>query len=162
MKVLAALFSALVLGCLLAAPTSNATRPDRFFLPQVDTVITDVCSFDVDLHVIRNNEYETLFDDGHFIISGALVVRLTNLSDPTNSMVLNVPGPGHFTPGDDGSLTLRAVGPWLFWWTADQLYPGSPAMFLFSSGHSTATFNADGTIDFEAARNSTDICAALS
>jgi hypothetical protein len=162
MKALAALFSALVFGALVAVPTAGSTRPDRSFLPNADTVITDVCSFDVDLHVVQNNEYVTTFSDGHFIVTGALMVRLTNLSDPTHSMIMNIPGPGIFTPGDDGSLTLRAVGPWLFWFTADQLYPGSPAIFLFSRGNSTLSFDANGTGTFAPSRNSTDICAALS
>lgn len=161
MKGLAALFSALVLGVLVAAPTAGSTRPDRFFLPNADTVISDVCSFDVELHVIQNNEYVTVFSDGHYIITGALMVQLTNLSDPTNSMVLNIPGPGIVTPTADGGLVVRAEGPWLFWFTADQLYPGSPAILLFSRGHSTLTFNADGTGTFVPARNSIDVCAAL-
>jgi hypothetical protein len=162
MKALAALFSALVFCALVAVPTAGSTRPDRTFLPNVDTVISDVCSFEVDLHVIQNNEYITTFSDGHFIVTGTLMVRLTNLSDPTNSIVFNIPGPGIFTPGDDGSLTLQAVGPWLIWFTADQRYPGSPAIFVFSRGRSTITFNADGTIALEQAPNSIDVCAALS
>src|SRR5919204_116202 len=131
-----ALFGALVLASLLLASTAGATRPDRFFLPADDSVISGVCSFDVDLHVIQNNEYITVFSDGHFIVTGALMVRLTNLSDPTNSMVLNIPGPGIFTPTSDGGLVLRAVGPWLFWFSADDLYPGSPPIFLFTRGQS--------------------------
>lgn len=161
MKAFAALLGALVLGCLLAA-TAGATRPERFFLPTEDTVISGPCSFDVGLHVIQNNEYETLFEDGHFIITGALRVSLTNLSDPSKSTVLNIPGPGIFTPTSDGGLVVRAVGPWLFWFSADDLYPGSPPIMLFTRGQSTLSFDASGTGTFVPARNSIDICAALS
>jgi hypothetical protein len=161
MKAFAALFSALVFGALVVVPTAGSTRPDRSFLFNADTVISGPCSFEVELHVLQNNEYITVFSDGHFIVTGALMVRLTNLSDPSNSMVLNIPGPGIFTPTPDGGLVLRAEGPWLFWATADQLYPGSPAFFEFTRGLSTLTINPDGTGTFVPARNSIDICAAL-
>jgi hypothetical protein len=162
MKALAALFCALVLGCLLAAPTASGTRPERFFVPNEDTVLSNVCSFEVGLHVIQNNEYQTVFSDGHFIVTGVLTVRLTNLSDPTNSMVLNISGPGIFTPTEDGGLVLKAQGPWLFFFAPDDLYPGSPAIFLYSRGQSTLSFDASGVGTFAPARNSIDLCAALS
>jgi hypothetical protein len=162
MKAFAALFSALVLGCLCAAPTASATRPFRDFVPNADTVISGVCSFEVELHVIQNNEYALVFDDGHVIVTGLLTVRLTNLSDPTKSIVLNISGPGTFTPTADGGLVLSADGPWLFFFMADDLYSGSPAIFVFSRGHSTLSFDGSGTGTFTPARNSTDICAALS
>jgi hypothetical protein len=162
MKAFAALFSALVLGCLLVVPTAGGTRPERTFLPAEDTVISGVCSFDVGLHIIQNNEYVTVFADSHYIINGVLTVELTNLSDPTKSSVLNISGPGHVTPTPDGGLVLRAVGPWLFFFAADDLYPGSPAMMLFTRGQSTQVVNPDGGGTFQPGRNSIDMCAVLS
>lgn len=162
MKAFAALFSALVLGYLCVAPTASATRPFREFVPNADTVISGVCSFEVELHIIRNNEYALIFDDGHVIVTGLLIARLTNLSDPTNSTVLNISGPGTFTPTADDGFVLSAEGPWLFWFMADQLYPGSPAIFVFSRGHSILSFDGSGTGTFSPARNSIDMCAALS
>jgi len=162
MKAFASLLGALVLGCWLLAPTAGSTRPERTFLPAEDTVISGICSFDVGLHIIQNNEYVTVFADGHYIINGVLTVQLTNLSDPTKSTVLNISGPGHVTPTPDGGLVLRAVGPWLFFFAADDLYPGSPAIMVFARGQSIQVVHPDGSGTFEPAHNSTDLCAALS
>jgi hypothetical protein len=161
MRGLVALFGALVLGTLLIAPTASATRPERFFVPQEDTVFTEICSFDVGLHIIQNNAYVTIFSDGHFVTTGVVRVELTNLSDPTKSTVLNISGPGFFTPTPDGGLLLRAEGPWLWVFAADDLYAGSPAIMLFTRGLSTLTFDPTGRGTFMPARNSIDLCAAL-
>jgi hypothetical protein len=57
---------------------------------------------------------------------------------------------------------LRAVGPWLFFFAADDLYPGSPAIMVFTRGPSIQVVNPDGSGTFQRGRNSTDMCAALS
>jgi hypothetical protein len=52
------------------------------------------------------------------MITGMLKVRLTNLEDPTRSIVLNIPGPGSF---DESGLT--ATGPCLFCFLPAPLFP---------------------------------------
>jgi hypothetical protein len=54
------------------------------------------------------------------------------------------------------------VGPWLFFFAADDLYPGSPAIMVFTRGPSIQVVNPDGSGTFQRGRNSTDMCAALS
>jgi hypothetical protein len=44
--------------------------------------------------VLVNNEFITTFTSGRQIVTGRLVVRLTNLSNPSKSLVLQINGPG--------------------------------------------------------------------
>ena len=161
MKALAALFSALVLGCLLAAPNASGTRPDRFFLPAEDFVISGSCGFDVGVHTLQNNEYMTVFENGRSLVTGVLKERLTNLSDPSKSIDVNVSGPGTFTPTPDGGFVLRAEGRWLFWFAAGDLGAGSPAILVLTSGLTIASVDGSGNISFAPSRNTRDLCAAL-
>jgi hypothetical protein len=137
----------------LLAPTAGADPPTREFVPASDFTISGSCSFDVGVHVVANNEYGITFANGATLITGALKFTLTNLSDPSKSITLNIPGPGLFTVTSDGGLRIDARGPWLFF------YPG---VLLYSTGHSTVTVSASGVIALsQQGGTSTDICAVL-
>ncbi|MBA2757323.1 MAG: hypothetical protein H0U37_07770 [Chloroflexi bacterium] len=86
------------------------------------------------LTILVNREYGTAFIDGRVIITGRLVIRVTNL-DTTKSVVLNASGPGHIDR--DGTFTAEgrylAFGP-----TIDglNLYTGHRDYFTaVGSGH---------------------------
>ena len=88
------------------------------------------------------------------LVTGALKMTLTNLSDPIKSITLNIPGPGLFTATDDGGLRIDARGPWLFF------YPG---VLLYSIGNSVFTISAAGEVVSleQVGGTSTDLCAVL-
>jgi hypothetical protein len=76
------------------------------------------CDFPVMLEVLVNRERTITFlnDQGGLerqLIVGAFSYRLTNVTTET-SREFTIPGPGTFTPNPDGSLTLVARGPWIF------------------------------------------------
>ncbi len=162
MKRVCVFIGAIVLATLALAPAATAVQPERFFLPAADTVLSGPCAFDVGLEILSNKEFVTVFSDGHFLITGVFKVRLTNLSDPSKSMDVNISGPGAFTPTPDGGLIIEAHGKWLFWFFPGNLGPGSPGMLLLTNGLTTEVFDGNGDIvSFKPARNTTDACAAL-
>jgi hypothetical protein len=107
----------------------------------------------VAVHVVANKEYGIIFANGATLVTGALKVELTNVTDPTKSIVLNVPGPGLYTVSGDGALTIDARGPWLFF------YPG---VLLYATGHNTFSISAGGQFTLEQlGGTSLDICSVL-
>ncbi|HUF75776.1 MAG TPA: hypothetical protein VMM35_05825 [Longimicrobiales bacterium] len=150
-----------VLSGLVLVPAATADKPERFFLPSEDFVFS--CpSFDVSIEFLENNEYSTVFSDGRFLITGKLKIRLTNLSDPGNSMDANISGPGVITETSDGGFQLTAWGIWLFWFFPGDLGPGSPGTMLLTKGLASATIDGTGNLaSFTPARNTTSLCPAL-
>jgi hypothetical protein len=141
-----ALLSALV-------PSAAAEKPVREFLPASDFTISGSCPFDVGLHIVQNNAYAITFSDGATLITGALKIRVTNLSDPSKTLDLNIPGPGLYTFSEDGGLTIDAKGPWVFF------YPG---VLVYTTGH--VIFSVSGAGVFSLAQQGgtmTDLCAVL-
>jgi hypothetical protein len=152
----------LLLGTLALAftlvPAAGANPPTKTPLPAGDFTISDACAFEVQVEILSNGEFAINFANGTAISAGQLKVRLTNLSDPSKTITLNISGPGRLI--DDGA-TLVADGPWLFYLYPGQLSPGSPGMLLLTVGRDILTANADGTQTFTPAANTTDLCAAL-
>ena len=99
---------ALMAALFVLVPTAGADPPTREFIPAADFTISGSCSFDVGVHVVANKEYGITFANGATLATGALKMTLTNLSDPSKSITLNVPGPGLFTATSDGGLTIDA------------------------------------------------------
>ena len=99
-------------------PVAGAEAPVREFVPASDFTISGSCAFDVALHIVGNKEYGITFSNGATLVTGSLKVTLTNVSDPTKSITLNIPGPGLNTVSGDGTFTLDARGPWLFFYPA--------------------------------------------
>ena len=72
-----------------AHASAVADPPTREPLPAPPTLtIIGSCAFDVQLDVLVNKELTTTFTSGRQVITGRLVVRLNNLSDPSKSLVL--------------------------------------------------------------------------
>ena len=122
--------AALAIFAAITVPVATASRPVIEPLPAEDfTIPADICGFEVAADVLANNTKAIMFGDGRTMITGALKVRLTNLDDPTRSIVLNIPGPGTF---DESGLT--ATGPWLFFFLPGELGEGSPAILAYTTG----------------------------
>jgi hypothetical protein len=133
--------------------TAGADPPTREFVPASDFTISGSCSFDVGVHIVANKEYAITFANGTTLVTGALKVTLTNLSSPSKSITLNIPGPGLYTATSDGGLRLDARGPWLFF------YPG---VLLYTTGRSIFTVSGSGVLSLnQQGGTSTDLCAVL-
>jgi hypothetical protein len=159
-KTAAFLGALLLLTGLLLIPTAGATPPYREFA-QADDFVSHGCGFDVAVHIVRDDEYFTFFADGSALLTGANTEQLTNLSDPSKSIVFNVSGPGRFTPTADGGFVLGSRGHWLFFFAPGMLGPGSPGLIDYSSGPATISVDAAGHQTYDPARNTLNVCAAL-
>jgi hypothetical protein len=148
-----ALLAATFVGA-LAVGAATAAPPERE--PEIfeDFVLEDVCSFPVDVAFIANKERLTFFSDGRVHVSGKLVVRLTNLDDPTNVLTLNISGPALLAP--DERFFGRSLNP---------LFPtdaGGPGL-IFTTGRLDIVRAEDGSIiEFTPRSSAVDVCAALS
>jgi hypothetical protein len=98
-----------VAAALLVPGVAVADKPIREGLPAEDFTIQGSCAFDVDLQVLVNKEFITTFSDGRQLITGRLVVRLTNV-ETGKSIDLNISGPVFITPHEDGSVTFELNG----------------------------------------------------
>jgi hypothetical protein len=128
-------------------PVAGAEAPVREFVPASDSIISGSCAFDVAVHIVANTEYGITF------FTGALKLTLTNVSDPTNSITLNIPGPGLNTVSGDGTFTIDARGPWLFF------YPG---VLSYVTGYNTFTVSPSGEFTLEQRGGaSLDLCSVL-
>jgi hypothetical protein len=135
------------------APTAGADPPTREFIPASDFTISGSCSFDVGVHIVANKEYGITFANGATLVTGMLKLTLTNLSSPSRSITLNIPGPGLSTATSDGGVLIDARGPWVFF------YPG---VLLYSIGHSILSISASGVFSLsQQGGTSTNLCTVL-
>jgi hypothetical protein len=161
------LVATLALPVLLAtwqASPAAASPPTREPLPAGPLILTDVCSFDVQVTVPVNGEYLTTFYDRNGdvtmqLITGALRVTLTNLSTSYETTV-NIPGPGRIMFNPDGSGRFSGTGPWLQWGELNDLL--SWPSLAFVHGNYTFDFDSNGEITgVNSHGNVIDMCAAL-
>jgi hypothetical protein len=123
--------AALMLVAAVAVPVAAADKPVIEPVPAEDfTIPASVCGFEVMVEFLTNKEKAITFGDGSTLITGALSVRLTNVVDPTRSIVLNIPGPGRF----EASGAVTGTGPWLFFFLPGDLGEGSPPMLAYTTG----------------------------
>jgi hypothetical protein len=123
--------AALMLVAAIAVPVAAADKPVIEPLPAEDfTIPASICGFEVTVEILTNNGKAITFGDGRTMITGALSARLTNVDDPTRSIVLNIPGPGTF----DASGVLTATGPWLWFFLPGDLGEGSAALLAYTTG----------------------------
>jgi hypothetical protein len=137
MRRAATTFAMLALLAMIVVPVAAANKPTREFVPAPSefTLDASICGFDVLVEVLTNKQYAITFSNGMTTVAGALKVRVTNLDDPTQSVVLNIPGPGFF----DESGVLTATGPWFFFFFPGDLGPGSPVFSPTPSAWSGST-----------------------
>lgn len=148
---LAVLTVALLAGNASADPNPNSGRVPVTALP--DDVFTGVCPFPVLVETLAIKEYSKTHKNGVEIITGRLVVRVTN-TETGESRVYNISGPGQITR--DGALETDVfLGRAL-------LFDPSFGM-LVTSGRVVATFNIEtGEFNIVSRRGQVeDVCATL-
>jgi len=74
-----------------------------------------ICDFSVGYTIVQNNEYTLTYVDAsgnrvRSLTQGRLVVTFANASNGSQSMTLNISGPGLTTYNADGSLTIIFLG----------------------------------------------------
>jgi len=98
---------------LLAPGAANAT-PGRTYLPFQPGVVSECGQFAVSVEPVVNKQYQTVqaLADGSVIthVTGDLVLRFTNLTDPTKSVVRDSPGPYTVRIYPDGTGTFTSIG----------------------------------------------------
>ena len=157
----------LVVGALCPA-TAGAAPPVP--VPAFEGTLTGICSFDVQLTVVRQNEFiihETVGPDGTIYdqYAGNLVVEVTNL-ETGKSLTYNISGPGTFWQNPDaGTFGGQLYGPNLLW-TAPENLPDDPAgvpALSYTTGPVSFTVDANSgkTISYSHRGRTTDVCAAL-
>ena len=147
----------------ILAPVATADPPEHIPLPGSDPfVIEGSCDFPVLLEEVANRTKLTIFSDGRELVTGQLKVRLTNLDDPSNSLVLNISGPGVTTPSDDGGFRLKATGAWLFFFAPGDLGEGSPGMMFTTHGQARLVVTGEGEMSYELlSGRQSDVCPRL-
>lgn len=155
MRRAATTFAMLALLAMIVVPVAAADKPTREFVPVPSefTLDASICGFEVLVEVLTNKQYAITFSNGMTTVVGALSFRLTNLDDATQSIVLNIPGPGFF----DESGVLTATGPWLFFFLPGDLGPGSPGVLAYTVGR----VRIDETGFHLLAGRQVDVCAEL-
>jgi hypothetical protein len=141
--------------------TASADPPSRQPNDLGSSRFSGLCTFDVQIDILVNNEYATTFASGQIagqtLITGALQVRVTRLLDglPTNKSVdLNVPGPIQVLA--NGGVV--SVGPSL--WTFTDAQPGLPRLAV-TYGRLEAVFDPTFRVTRVTGRV-VDVCALLS
>jgi hypothetical protein len=149
---LTAVLAAMV-GAAVLVTAALAERPSREPLPAPSTfTISGSCTFDVRADVLVNKEFATTFTSGKQIVTGRLVIRLTNLQDPSKSVVLNVSGPGIEDLSNPQVFNLSG--------TSLIFFPGTLAL---TKGPVSVTFDENGNITSftETSAAAVDLCAVL-
>lgn len=143
---------AVILSSAILAPAALADKPTTEPLPSPSFFISGSCSFDVQLDILVNKEFITTFTSGKQIITGRLVVRVTNLSDPTKSAVLQVSGPGIEDLSDPSTFNLSGTSLIFF-----------PGVLALTHGPVSLTFDASGNVTSftQTSASSVDMCAVL-
>jgi hypothetical protein len=144
---------AAILSSALVVPAALADKPTREPLPAPPSfTISGSCSFDVQADVVVNKEFITTFTSGKQIITGRLVVRVTNLDNPSKSLVLQVSGPGIEDLSNPSTFNLSGTS--LFY---------GPGALLLTRGPVSVTFDESGnpTSFTQTSASSVDLCAVL-
>jgi hypothetical protein len=134
-----------------ADPNPNSGRVPVEIPP--DITVTDVCRFPVAIHVDINKEFSKEHKNGVTIITGRLVVTITN-TETGESVSYNISGPVHIT-SQDGLETQVFLGRSLLF---------TPELgMLVTSGRAVTTFNPEtGEFTLVSHRgHAEDVCATL-
>jgi hypothetical protein len=144
---------AVVLTSGLAAPAALADKPIKEPVPAPPFLtVTGSCSFDVRIDFLANKEFSKTFTSAKQIITGRLVVRVTNLEDPSNSRVLNISGPGKEDISDPSTFNLSGSSLVFF-----------PGVLVLTHGPVSLTFDEDGNVTSftQTSQSSVDLCRVL-
>jgi hypothetical protein len=144
---------AALLTSALLVPAALADKPIKESLPAPPfATISDSCAFDVRVDFLVNKEFIKVFTSGKTLITGRLVVRVTNLDNPSKSRVLNISGPGKDDLADPSTIHLSGSSLVFF-----------PGVLLLTHGPVTLTIDADGNVTSftQTSASSVDVCALL-
>jgi hypothetical protein len=144
---------AAILTSALLVPAALADKPIREPLPAPPFfLVTDSCSFAVRIDVLVNKEFITTFTSGKQLGTGRLIVRVTNLDDPSKSRVLNVSGPAKSDLADPSTVPLSGSSLIFF-----------PGVLRLTHGPVSLTIDADGNVTSftQTSASSVDLCALL-
>jgi hypothetical protein len=137
------------LGALIAGlavcSTASSAAPAVIPVNNTDTLIQNVCSFDVLAHITSDKEFFRFFSGGQILPTGVLKVTMTNLST-NRSLAYNVSGRARIT--SDGTFYGEGLG---FGIADGTLFQGKGLFRVTPDGQFT---QIGGT--------RVDICAALS
>lgn len=158
-----------VLACvclvLTALPVAAQGRPFREPAEggPAEFAAGEVCPFPVLVDTVHNNEIATTFTDKdgnptHQIITGRLVLRITNLATDA-SIVRNVSGPVMRTFNADGTLTILLRGGSLLYLFASDA--GGPGLWLSSGPVRLEIDAANNVTSTVRPAHSQDVCAML-
>lgn len=118
----------------------------------------EVCSFPVHLESIEDQGTITTFPDGHILVTGRFVVRVTDLLTG-KSIDVNASGPFELRFQADGTTSFDTHGPFL--WILSTQDVGGPGL-VYTSGHVTAIADQDFfLVTFHVTGTSLDICPAV-
>jgi hypothetical protein len=141
--------AALLVPAALADPPTREPTP-----PPVGTsfAVSGSCSFDVQIDVLVNKEFTTTFTSGKQIITGRLVVRLTNLDNPSKSIVLQISGPGIEDLANPSVFNLSGTSLIFF-----------PGVLVLTRGPISLTFDESFNVTSftRTSASSVDLCAVL-
>jgi hypothetical protein len=106
----------------------------------------------VRIDILVNKEFITTFTSGKQLVTGRLIVRVTNLDDPSKSRVLNVSGPGKSDLADRSTVPLSGSSLIFF-----------PGVLRLTHGPVSLTIDADGNVTSftQTSASSVDLCALL-
>ena len=85
------------LAAALAVPTAAADPPVHEPLPPADFTLRGICGFPLRVETVANRAKQTTFSNGTQLVTGRLVVRLTNVRTGA-SEVVNISGPAGSSP----------------------------------------------------------------
>jgi hypothetical protein len=150
---------------LLSAQLAAAKGPTRepFIQDPVTFRAGDVCSFQVRLENVRGGQTLKTYANGTIKITGSVWTRVTNL-DSHESVTVNSSGPVTITWNSDGTATLKATGPTLFFFFAGDLGEGRDGALLRMTGLVTERLSRNLTelISFSHPHGTTeDLCRTL-
>jgi hypothetical protein len=160
----------LAVGWVLAAgalcPASAGAAPP-VPVPAFEGTLEGICSFDVQLTVVRQHEFiihETVGPDGTIYdrYAGNLVVQVTNVQTG-KSLTYNISGPGTFWQNPTaGTFGGQLYGPNLLWAPQKNLPAGVPAL-SYTTGPVSFTVDASSgrTTSYSHRGTTKDVCAAL-
>jgi hypothetical protein len=154
-----------LLVVVLSAQVAAAKAPSRE--PVIQDPVTfragDVCSFAVHLENVRGGQTQTTYANGLVRFTGSLWTRVTNL-ETGKSITINSSGPATLTTNSDGTVTVKATGPTLFFFFAGDLGPGRDGALLRMTGLVVEVVSADfmHLISFTHPHGTTeDLCRTL-
>jgi hypothetical protein len=144
---------AALLTSALLVPAALADKPIKEPLPAPPFIdVSGSCSFDVRIDFLVNKEFIKTFASGKTLVTGRLVVRVTNLVNPSKSRVLNISGPGKNDLAEPSTFNLSGSSLIFF-----------PGVLVLTHGPVALTFDANGNVTSftQTSASSVDLCALL-